>query len=180
MLITTVAPGTSSVAWIIRTTECSVTLQWPVIRPTSASGDACDGCRLSPNSSRWTRAGSMRRRRFRSPRSLTAQAVRTRAVQAACFVMVVCGELQPERWISLDRLREPCPGRSSMRQRRVEAAFAGQTTRTVPEAFLKRPVQQCKGARPKSSLLQGASQAIGMDTMPSRCVRDAESGATLP
>lgn len=70
--------------------------------------------------------------------------------------------------------------RSSMRRRRVKAAFAGQTTRAVPEAFLKRLFQQCKGARPKSSLLQGASQAIGMDTMPSRCVRDAELGATLP
>ncbi|EDZ99482.1 hypothetical protein BH160DRAFT_5188 [Burkholderia sp. H160] len=66
-----------------------------------------------------------------------------------------------------------------MRQRRVETAFAGQTTRAVPEAFSKRLFQQCKGARPKSSLLQGASQAMGMDTMPNRCVKDAELGATL-
>ncbi|MEX4005489.1 hypothetical protein AB4Y38_42695, partial [Paraburkholderia sp. EG285A] len=54
-----------------------------------------------------------------------------------------------------------------------------QTTR-VGLGGLKKLFKQCKGARLKSLLLQRASQTMGMDIMPNRCVRDAESGATLP
>ncbi|CAD6554711.1 hypothetical protein LMG28140_05516 [Paraburkholderia metrosideri] len=125
ILMTPVAPRTISAACINYTKECYATLRWRVIRGGLCIRGACDGCRLSPESSRWTRAGLMRRLRLTNLRSMRARAGRTRADESACFLIVMCCELQPERWFSQGKLREPCPGRSSMRQRRVEAVFAG-------------------------------------------------------